>query len=170
MIKQEIKNILNQYIKDTDHLFTVLDKWQGKLESIEKSGLYLGGPLGSRTPNLIQDLMSMKVILNRVYPTVNVLTKSLNEERSMNVKMKPLLKENRIYFVPLNKLIEIVEDSNNNLVKVFDKLASYVQNSRYYEGKEYEFEIKKVLEYINSAIASNNQLMSQTNYTIKKTK
>jgi hypothetical protein len=88
----------------------------------------------------------------------------------MNVKMKSLLKENRIYFQPLNKLLSVIETSNSDLVSIFNALMSYKNNPKYYEGKEYESEINALLILINKIYADNKILLSKTQVVIRKTK
>ena len=88
----------------------------------------------------------------------------------MNVKMKSLLKENRIYFQPLNKLLDVIETSNNDLLSIFNALMSYKNNSKYYEGKEYESEINALLILINKVYADNKTLLNKTQVVIRKTK
>ena len=88
----------------------------------------------------------------------------------MKIKMKTLLKENRAFLVPLNSLINIVETENEDLSSVFMRLESYNKNPKNYTDVQYETEIKKVLKLINDSIASNNILLSQARFVIKKTK
>ncbi len=98
---------------------------------------------------------------------MNVKMKSLLKEKLMQ---KRAIKENRIYFVPLNKLLEVSYEFQDEIANLFNQILSYERNFKYYEGEEYEKEIKKVLDTINKTTAVVNVLISDADFVVKKTK
>jgi uncharacterized protein YicC (UPF0701 family) len=98
---------------------------------------------------------------------MNVKMKSLLKEKLL---LKKILKENRIYFVPLNKLLEVSYEFQDEIANLFNQILSYERNFKYYEGQEYEKEIKKVLDSINKTTSSVTALISDADFAVKKTK
>jgi hypothetical protein len=86
MTKQEIKNLLLQYIKDTDHIFTTLDVYSRKLQAIKQVDPTI-------VEELLTDITKMKVIINTIFPKVNLMSRTLKEEHTMNIQMAPLVNE-----------------------------------------------------------------------------